>query len=133
VTRGDAWVLAAVVALVAWIGIRSWGHPSGGGRQWFAAPVPAAWVEIRCGDDTPQRYPLSAPRTLDIRCRIGISRIIIETGRARFISSPCSGQLCVHAGWLTHSGDMTTCLPNGVSVRLGGTDNSLPAIDAVSQ
>jgi len=47
----------------------------------------------------------------------------IHDGAVRFVSSPCAGKLCVHAGWLKNGNDFTACLPNRVSIAvIGGSE-----------
>jgi hypothetical protein len=90
----------------------------------------AAWVEIRTGDRLVGRYPLAEDRELSVRGRLGDSHVRIEHGRVRFIDSPCRNRICVLGGWLSRSGDEAACLPNGVSIALGGGGDP---VDAVSQ
>ncbi len=118
-TAGDITILALVALAIAGF---TW--------QVWTPTTAAAWAEVRCADQEPQRYPLDHAQQLDVLCRIGVSHIAIEPGRARFVSSPCTTKVCVHAGWLSRSGDAAACLPNAVSLRLGGQG---AAIDAVSQ
>jgi hypothetical protein len=68
-------------------------------------------------------------RLLEIDGPLGASRIEIRNGRARFISSPCRGKVCIHSGWLEHTGELTACLPNRVSIQLLGQH---PRFDAVN-
>jgi hypothetical protein len=63
-------------------------------------------------------YPLTPDRRLEIKGRLGISVIELRGGRARFVASPCPGQLCVLSGWHSHSGDGMACLPNRVAMSL---------------
>lgn len=60
---------------------------------------------------------------------LGILTVRIESGRARIESSPCTGQQCVHRGWLGSSGDCSVCLPSGVWLRV---ESDTPAVDAVT-
>ncbi len=112
-----ALILAASLAIAALFG-------------WFwREPAPAAWVEVRSAGEIVGRYPLSEDRKLDVHGRLGVSQLEIRSGRVRFLDSPCRNKVCVHSGWLSHSGDAAACLPNRVSIVLGGTQ---PAYDAVS-
>lgn len=86
-------------------------------------------IEVRVAGEVRGHYPLDRPRTIHVGGVQGESVLKIESGRVRFLASPCRNQVCVHSGWLTHAGDAAACLPNRVSVSLeGGAD----ALDAVS-
>lgn len=54
--------------------------------------------------------------------QLEINGVVIEISRAgaRFVTSPCPDQLCVHAGLLTRAGESAVCLPQRVSLRLTG-------------
>ena len=78
----------------------------------------AAKLQIRLGDKIYATYSLAQKRTIDLQGPIGITRIVIADGKARFASSPCPNQYCVHQGWLSHKGQAAFCLPNQVSLEL---------------
>jgi len=80
----------------------------------------AAKLQIRLGDKIYATYSLDQNRTIDIQGPIGTTRIVIANGKARFASSPCPNQYCVHQGWLNHKGQAAICLPNEVSLELLG-------------
>jgi len=68
-------------------------------------------------------------RTITVKGKLGISQLQVENGKIRFISSPCDTQICVHQGWIQHSGEIIACVPNTVSVRILGPD---PRFDAMN-
>ena len=73
---------------------------------------------------------LLQPQTVAIRGKLGNSILQVDSnGRIRFTSSPCVNQYCVHSGWLQDNGDITACLPNGITVALQGEH---PAYDAIN-
>ena len=80
----------------------------------------ATAVRITAPDQPPRSYPLHPNRRIEVEGRLGTSVIEIRDGRARFVSSPCSGQQCVLSGWHDHSGDGMVCLPNRVGMTLVG-------------
>lgn len=80
----------------------------------------AAKLQIRLGDKIYATYSLDQNRNIDIQGSIGVTRIVIANGKARFASSPCPNQYCVHQGWLNHKGHAAICLPNQVSMELLG-------------
>lgn len=119
ISRGDAVIIVLALLLVGALYARYW-----------QAPTAAATVEVRSGDTVVGRYPLNIDRQLRVEGRAGISVLDIRNGRARFLSGPCRNKICVHGGWLSHSGDAAACLPNRVSIHLSG--NSGPELDGVS-
>lgn len=77
---------------------------------------------IRQGNIIYATLSLDQERTLDINGPLGISRIAIHKGQARFERSPCLNQYCVHQGWLKHAGQVALCLPNHLSLELLGSE-----------
>ena len=64
---------------------------------------------------------------------IGVSRLLIEDGRARFTHAPCRDQICVYAGPLSDSGAWAACLPNRVFLSIAGRmPQDADAIDGLS-
>lgn len=106
--QGDWIVLALGMVMVAWLYAFLW-HTE-----------PAGKVRIRTGDTIFATYSLNQERTVEVSGPIGISRIVIHNHQARFESSPCHNQYCVHQGWLTRAGQVAVCLPNRVSLELVG-------------
>lgn len=116
--RAGDWVLVILAALlVGTVFATTWDEAG-----------PAAYLVIRAPDQEPRRVPLTHEHRLEIDGRVGTSVIQVESGRVRFISSPCFGQYCVHQGWLDQAGQLAVCLPNGVSVTLVGEDSRFDAI-----
>jgi hypothetical protein len=73
-------------------------------------------------------HPLSEPATLAVEGGIGTSHLEIAEGRVRFTDSPCNGRYCVHSGWLSKTGQVAACLPNGVVVEVLGGEREYDAI-----
>lgn len=117
-TRADCILIILTAALIGVLYARYW-QPA----------APAVWVDVRGGSEPASRYRLDQNRGLEVNGRMGASRLEILDGRIRFAHSPCRNQVCVHSGWLSHSGDVAACVPNRVSITLGGGDK---AYDAVS-
>ena len=89
----------------------------------------AAKLRIRQGDTIYATLSLDQERTLDIHGPLGDSRIVIHQGRARFVSSPCRNQYCVHQGWLSRAGQVAICLQNQVSLELLGARKSYDSLN----
>ena len=58
--------------------------------------------------------------------------IEISGGRARVVSSPCRDQLCVKAGWISHSGEAAICLPQRVVLQVQGNGQGQSGRDGVA-
>ncbi|MDD3764771.1 MAG: NusG domain II-containing protein [Nevskiales bacterium] len=118
-TRGDALALAVAAAIVGALYAHLW-QPS----------VAASRFDVSVGGKPVGHYSMMVDRTLQIQGRMGVSTLKVENGRVRFLDSPCRNKICVHSGWLGHSGDAAACLPNRVSISLSGDAGS--GLDAVS-
>jgi hypothetical protein len=105
---GDWLVLALGIAAVVWLFATLW-HTQ-----------PAGKVRIRSGDRVFATFSLDQERAIEVPGPLGISRIVIHNHQARFQSSPCHNQYCVHQGWLAHAGQVAMCLPNRISLELAG-------------
>lgn len=61
-------------------------------------------------------------RLFKIKGKLGESEFQVADGKIRFLSSPCDGKQCVYTGWISQSGEIAACVPNGISVRILGPD-----------
>ena len=117
-TRADRILIIIVMSALPFLYIRMW-----------AGNTDAGYLQIQAGNNAPITEELSPDRTLHIHGPLGDSVIAVNNGRARFISSPCKGQVCVQTGWLQASGDLAACLPNRISLTLLGQH---PLFDAIN-
>jgi hypothetical protein len=115
---GDVVVLALAAALVG----------SAYGAFW-SPRSPGQYVVVTVGGVPVEERLLGEADELDVRGVIGHSRIRIEDGRVRFVDSPCHARYCVHAGWMSQSGQVAACLPNGVVVEVTGGERAYDAIN----
>ena len=116
--KGDVAILLLILAWVAGNFIYFW---SGGG-------TPARLV-IESPTGRKEIDDLARGQIIAIQGRLGVSRIEIRDGRARFIESPCPGKLCIHAGWIAQAGDVAACLPNGVVIALQGANHRYDTVN----
>lgn len=56
--------------------------------------------------------------------------IEIKDGKIRVVKSDCPHQVCVHVGWIAHSGEAITCVAYKTVIEIGSTENL--SIDAVA-
>ncbi|HEU0282886.1 MAG TPA: NusG domain II-containing protein, partial [Gallionella sp.] len=75
---------------------------------------------IRSGGKVFREVPLSRDQLIAVPGPLGISQIAIHNRQARIASDPSPRQYCVRQGWLKQTGEIAICLPNHVSVELGG-------------
>ena len=117
-TRADWLVLIAAIALLPGLFLRFWGDQG-----------PASAVRISANGQRDITLPLSGERRLHVPGPLGDSVIEIHDGQVRFVSSPCRGKQCVHSGWLSHSGELAACLPNGIMVSVMGRQRRFDSIN----
>lgn len=77
-------------------------------------------VRIMRGETLVEELALNKDRQISVNGPLGVSRLQIKNGKVRFTASPCTGKVGIHAGWLSHSGDFTACLPNRISIQIMG-------------
>lgn len=117
VRAGDA----VVVALAALAVGASWAALWSGGEE-------PAWAEVSGPGGSATRLALAVNEIHRLQGRLGESVIEVRDGRARFADSACVGRQCVHTGWLSRSGQLAACLPNGVVLELKGGEREFDAI-----
>lgn len=116
---GDILITLLGVVLVVSLYWQQWATPDNG-------PLHA---EIQSLDHVPVRVSLLQDTQLTVQGRLGPSTLQVQNGQIRFVDSPCTQHLCIHRGWLAHSGDATACLPNGVSIVLHGATRRYDSIN----
>jgi len=57
------------------------------------------------------------------------NKIRAERGRICFEHADCPDQVCVQTGWLTKSGQVAACLPNGVLIKIESTRDAGDEVD----
>lgn len=74
---------------------------------------------------------LAEDRVIELEGLLGVTRLEIEGGAARVLSSPCPLKLCVKAGRASRPGAVVACLPNKTGFRLVGEHEG--AVDGVAR
>jgi len=77
-------------------------------------------------------YPLDEDRSLRVEGPLGVTLVLIESGRVHVHESPCGNQTCVAAGEIERPGQWVACLPNKVFVRVDGAGEDAATPDAGS-
>lgn len=91
-------------------------------------PTAAQEAEIRVRGETVRIVALDTPQRIRIEGAEGTSVLDVADHRIRFVDGPCRNRICIHTGWLSHTGDGTACIPNRISLSLLGGEG----VDAVS-
>ncbi len=63
-------------------------------------------------------YSLYQKKDIEIKGEKGITHIIIDNGKFRFIESECPNKDCVKMGWISLPYYPVVCLPNKVSAYI---------------
>jgi len=75
------------------------------------------------------RVPLGEDETVRIDGAHGLVTIETHGGAVRVAEAVCPDHTCVKTGWVRAPGSAIVCLPNGVTVRIGGArDDGLDAL-----
>ena len=109
-TRADRIVIAiiAVVALVSWPIVAS-----GAGRS-------ADTVTIS-GPMGVTTVPLSQDGVYDVEGTLGGVRVRVTDGEVCVVDAVCPDRICELTGAVSSPGAVIACVPNGVTVRIGGS------------
>jgi hypothetical protein len=76
-------------------------------------------------------YDMTKDRVINAKGALGISRIEIADGKARFLESPCRNKTCVQCSPISRQGEWIACLPNKVFIRIEA--DSRDGIDVTAQ
>lgn len=90
---------------------------------------PGDEVRVMVGGEEYRRLSLSEDTHLSVPGSLGVSELEVKDGRARFVSSPCTGKHCIHSGWLAQGGEFAACLPNRISLQVVGKETRFDSIN----
>ncbi|MDO5772918.1 MAG: NusG domain II-containing protein [Spirochaetales bacterium] len=76
-------------------------------------------------------YSLSKDGIYKFKGLLGESSIKVESGKAKFIDSPCENKNCIQSGEINTHGQWAACLPNGIFITIEGKSKE-SSFDAVS-
>ncbi len=115
--------MVLVVAVTAWAGALVVGSGSQGQGRWLV-------VEVR--GSVEGSHSMSEARIIRVEGPLGVTEIEISADGARVVRAPCRNEICVRAGWIRRTGEVTVCIPNRVLLRLEGP-RSDSRLDGVSR
>lgn len=107
--RSGDWLLIAVAAaFVVWLGSSVWLGEAGD------------TLVVRAGGRVLSELPLSRDQVAAVPGPLGTTTIEIHARRARIKADPGPRQYCVKQDWIERAGQSAICLPNQVSIEIGG-------------
>ncbi len=65
---------------------------------------------------------------LSIVLNSGSNTLTIENGKAKMTSADCPDKICMKEGWISHTGECITCLPNKIVVTVYKSDDSVELV-----
>ena len=112
VKSGDWFVIALFCALIIISTKFLWNLPQG------------EYLQIYKNNEILATYSLNQKVTKIINGEKGETKIIIDNGKVRFTSAPCTKKYCIHQGWINKANQIIICIPNKISISiLGGKKN----------
>ncbi|HAF86437.1 MAG TPA: hypothetical protein DCG32_08795 [Sphaerochaeta sp.] len=78
------------------------------------------------------RYSLATDREVVAHGPLGETHIIIESGSAKIIDSPCPTKTCVHQGAISTASGWIACLPNQILLTIVSSANGEAEVDDVA-
>ncbi len=94
----------------------------------FKNSSPASFAVIETFSGEKHVIDLFSDTILEVRGKIGITKVEILRGKARILASPCRRKLCERRGWISASWESSACLPNGVWLYVTGEKNGIDAV-----
>jgi hypothetical protein len=107
-TRFDRFLVLVLALLVA------------GSFLFLLGRHPGSRVIIETENRIVYTAPLEEQRLFDVEGPLGVTRMQIENGAVRVLSSPCPQKICIGLGAARNSGDLLACVPNRILVRIEG-------------
>ena len=109
---GDCIAIALVVALAIGIGL-----------LFLPSSEPGEGVvQIYREGELLRELPLSVEETVEITGKYA-NTVEIRDGVVAITRSTCPGEDCVHSGRISNPGRSLVCLPNGVEIRITGSQD----------
>ncbi|MBV5341486.1 MAG: NusG domain II-containing protein [Deltaproteobacteria bacterium] len=122
--RGDKFLLAGILLVSLLILAALYSRFSR-----YSTAIKAAQAVVVVQGKVIRRVTLPVPgkSSFVVRGRIGPSTVEIDGAQVRIREAPCSGQVCVRQGWISHPGQSVVCIPGEIIIRIEGA-NPLDAV-----
>lgn len=112
-SKKDILLIIVILAVgFSLLGMRHWGRSEDDSRCIYAEITSDYGVKIVYLDDDRIFYVPSNPNVM----------FEVRDGQVAFIKSDCLDQICVRSGFQGRSGQMATCLPNGLILSVLSKD-----------
>lgn len=115
-TRGDRILVIVLAVLALLFTPAALALADGQGSQEAVITGPAGATTVR----------LDVPRRLVVEGRVTPVVVVVEDGGVRVQESGCPDHVCVRSGVARTPGAAIVCIPNGVSVLIGGERRDAP-------
>lgn len=90
----------------------------------------AKGVIIEIEGQVKYRYPVDIDRLVNVQSSRGSLNVEIKDKKVRVIDASCPNKLCERQGWISRGA--IVCIPNRISVIVGGSDEKNRKIDAIT-
>ena len=87
------------------------------------------YLEIYKNNKILATYSLNQKVTKIINGEKGETKIIIDNGKVRFTSAPCTKKYCIHQGWINKANQIIICIPNKISISILGGEKNYDSIN----
>lgn len=87
-------------------------------------------VTIEVEGKVKYKYPLEDDRSIRVEGSRGHLTVEIKDGRVRVTDASCPNRLCEYQGWVTNG--VIVCLPNRITITVGGHKSKEKSVDAVT-
>lgn len=120
--RADRILALAVVAVALLLGPAA---------RLAAGLVPAASTATISGPSGSTTVSLKEDTVVRVAGSSGPVIVVVREGTVRVSESACPDKVCVRSGAISRPGEAIVCVPNGVSVRIGGERSD--GLDAIAR
>jgi hypothetical protein len=87
------------------------------------AALPAASAALTMDGKVLQQWTaaeLTASGEQDLTANGYHYQIAWQNGQIRFLKADCPDQICVHTGWISHTGEIAACVPGHLILKTSG-------------
>jgi hypothetical protein len=87
----------------------------------FLYAAPAKQVQISVNGEVVKNLDLNKDTELLVEgYQGGTNRVVIKGGKVHISEATCPDKICIHQGWIEHTGESIVCVPNHVIVTIIG-------------
>ncbi len=120
-TRSDSIVIFLMLILLALVYSKYWSFNKDSSSDHYA--------QVTITNLPKQKISLHENKIYTFSGRIGDTKIQVKDNKIRFLNSPCHKKYCLHSGWLSNTGSIAACIPNGITVSIKNIINQYDAIN----